>query len=152
MTLLKGLFWKLGGGRKKCIFWQNMYYNVLNTEKVKPNLTKQIQKLKVKWVLKLPMGGHNQNWFIGSWSTPILGCPRLWQIKKKYLHNEGIYKWFNCRPIFFWYQLLRKLEFLKLIVLLSHYFWCQIWDQWHKLSGNKHLYIFFYLWFKNKRV
>ena len=47
---------------------------------------------------------------------------------------------------------LQKSEFLKLIVSLFHYFWCQIWDQWHKMSGkNTHIY-FFYFWFKNKQV
>ena len=47
---------------------------------------------------------------------------------------------------------LEKSEFLKLIISFFHYFWCQNWDQWHKMSGkNTHIY-FFYGWFKNKRV
>ena len=47
---------------------------------------------------------------------------------------------------------LQKSEFLKLIISLFHYIWCQNWDQWHKMSGkNTHIY-FFYFWFKNKRV
>ena len=47
---------------------------------------------------------------------------------------------------------LQKSEFLKLIISFFHYFWCQNWDQWHKMSGkNTHIY-FFYFWFKNKRV
>ena len=46
----------------------------------------------------------------------------------------------------------QKSEFLKLIISFFHYFWCQNWDQWHKMSGkNTHIY-FFYFWFKNKRV
>ena len=46
---------------------------------------------------------------------------------------------------------LQKSEFLKLIIWFFHYFWCQNWDQWHKMSGkNTHIY-FFYFWFKNKR-
>ena len=35
-----------------------------------------------------------------------VGCPRLWRITKNSLHNEGIYKWVNLAPIFFWYELL----------------------------------------------
>ena len=47
---------------------------------------------------------------------------------------------------------LQKSEFLKLIISFFHYFWCQNWDQWHKMSGkNTHIY-FFYFWFKNKWV
>ena len=47
---------------------------------------------------------------------------------------------------------LQKSEFLKLIISFFLYFWCQNWDQWHKMSGkNTHIY-FFYLRFKNKRV
>ena len=47
---------------------------------------------------------------------------------------------------------LQKSEFLKLIILFFHYFWCQNLDQWRKMSGkNTHIY-FFYFWFKNKRV
>ena len=38
---------------------------------------------------------------------------------------------------------LQKSEFLKLIISLSHYFFCQNWDQWHKMSEkNNHVYIF----------
>ena len=40
---------------------------------------------------------------------------------------------------------LQKSEFLKLIISFFHYFWCQNWDQWHKMSGkNTHIYNFFY--------
>ena len=46
----------------------------------------------------------------------------------------------------------QKSEFLKLIIYILHYFWCQNWDQWHKMSGkNAHIY-FFYFWFKKKWV
>ena len=46
----------------------------------------------------------------------------------------------------------QKSAFLKLTILFCQYFWCQIWDQWHKLSGkNTHIF-FFYFFFKNKRV
>ena len=31
----------------------------------------------------------------------MLECPRLWQIMKNSLHNEGIYKGVNSAPIFF---------------------------------------------------
>ena len=47
---------------------------------------------------------------------------------------------------------LQKSELLNLIISFFHNFWCQNWDQWHKMSGkNTHIY-FFYFWFKNKRV
>ena len=47
---------------------------------------------------------------------------------------------------------LQKSEFVKLIISFFHYFWCQNWDQWHKMSGkNTHIY-FFYFRFKNKRA
>ena len=43
---------------------------------------------------------------------------------------------------------LQKSEFLKLIISYFHHFWCQNWDQWHKMSGkNTH-----YFCFKNKQV
>ena len=67
------------------------------------------------------------------------------------LHNEGIYKWVNSAPIFLdrnYFELLmvlsslQKSAFLKLTILFAQYFWCQNWDQWHKLSG-KHIHIFF---------
>ena len=46
----------------------------------------------------------------------------------------------------------QKSDFLKLIISFFHYFWCQNWDQRHKMSGkNTHIY-FFYFRFKNKRV
>ena len=46
----------------------------------------------------------------------------------------------------------QKSPFLKLTILFCQYFWCQIWDQWHKLSGkNTHIFFFYFL-FKNKRV
>ena len=100
MTLLKWLFWKLEGGRKKCIFWQNMYYYVLNTEKVKPNSTKWIQKLKLKWVIKLPMGGQIQNWFIGGWNIPTsvfsILLPKLfWPTVRKNCSSdrENLLRW-----------------------------------------------------------
>ena len=52
-----------------------------------------------------------------------------------------------------WFSVDRKKsEFLKLIVLLLHYFGCQIWVQWHKLSGKNTYIFFFYFWFKNKQV
>ena len=37
---------------------------------------------------------------------------------------------------------LQKSEFLKLIISFFHYFWCQNWDQWHKMSGKNNSYIF----------
>ena len=44
---------------------------------------------------------------------------------------------------------LQKSEILKLIISLFRWFWCQNWDQWHKMSEkNTHIY-FFYFWFKN---
>ena len=47
---------------------------------------------------------------------------------------------------------VRKSELLKLIISFFHYFWCQNWDYWHKMSEkNTHIY-FFYFRFKNKQV
>jgi hypothetical protein len=47
---------------------------------------------------------------------------------------------------------LQKSEFLKLIISFFHYFWCQNWDQWHKMSWkNTHICFFLFL-FKNKQV
>ena len=48
---------------------------------------------------------------------------------------------------------LQKSQFLKLNISFLHYFWCQNWDQWHKMSGkNTHIYIYFHFSFKNKRI
>ena len=49
-------------------------------------------------------------------------------------------------------QQFAKSAFLKLTVLFFQYFCCQNWDQLHKLSGKNTHIIFFYFWFKNKRV
>ena len=47
---------------------------------------------------------------------------------------------------------LQKSEILELTISFFHYFWCQNWDHWHKMSGKTiHIY-FFYFWFKNKWV
>ena len=46
----------------------------------------------------------------------------------------------------------QKSEFVKLIISFLYYFCCQNWDQWHKYSGKNTHIIFFYFWFKNKRV
>ena len=48
---------------------------------------------------------------------------------------------------YFWSS---KSEFLELIVSFFHYFWCQNWDQWQKMSGKTPIYISFYFLFKNK--
>ena len=71
-------------------------------------------------------------------------CPKINMLKGNFDTN-----YFEPLMILSSYQ---KSEFLKLIVLFLHYFWCQSWDRWHKLSGkNTHIH-FFYFWFKNKRV
>ena len=31
---------------------------------------------------------------------------------------------------------LQKSEFLKLLISFFHYFWCQNWDQWHKIDAT----------------
>ena len=47
---------------------------------------------------------------------------------------------------------LQKSVVLKLIISFFHYFWCQNWDQWHKMS-EKHTHVYFFnFWLKNKRV
>ena len=71
-------------------------------------------------------------------------CPKINMLKGNFDTN-----YFEPLMIF---SRKQKSEFLKLIVLLLHYFRCQIRVQWHKLSGkNTHIY-FSYFWFKNKRV
>ena len=46
--------------------------------------------------------------YIDKYNNPWvnLECPRSWWIMMIYHHIEGIYKWVNSAPIFFWYQLL----------------------------------------------
>ena len=62
----------------------------------------------------------------------LLHCPRINMIKGNFDTN-----YFKLLMIL---SSLQKSEFLKLIVLFLHYFWCQIWNQWHKLSGkNTHI-------------
>ena len=39
-------------------------------------------------------------------NSSLLEWPMLWRITKNSLHSEGIYKWVNWAPIFFWYKLL----------------------------------------------
>ena len=38
--------------------------------------------------------------------APLIGWPMSWQFTTIYQHNEGLYKWVNSVPIFFWYNLL----------------------------------------------
>ena len=45
---------------------------------------------------------------------------------------------------------LQKSELLKLIISFFHYFWCQHWNQWRKMSEKNPHIQFFYFWFKNK--
>ena len=105
------------------------------------------------------------------WSRSQFCCDtnKAWSIVSKVVaHHEKLltqwrykYKWVNSAPIFFLQQLLRttygpqqfaKISVLKLTILFFQYFWCQNWDQWHKLSGkNTHIYFFFF-WLKNQRV
>ena len=47
---------------------------------------------------------------------------------------------------------LQKSQFIKLNISFLHYFWCQNWDQWHKMSGKNTCIYFFYFWFKNRQV
>ena len=64
---------------------------------------------------------------------------------------KGIY-WILRIGLMGSFSSLQKSEFVKLIISFFYYFWCQNWDQWHKMSGkNTHIY-FFYFRFKNKQV
>ena len=91
----------------------------------------------------------------------ILGCPKLWRITKNSLHNEGIYKWVNLAPIFFWYELLPTTsgpqKFAKISVFIVDNFVLSIFlvpklRSVAQIEWKKHPYFFFYFWFKNKRV
>ena len=39
-------------------------------------------------------------------------------------------------------------KFVKLIISFFNYFWCQNWDQWHKMCEKNLQIYFFYFWFK----
>ena len=54
----------------------------------------------MRWLKQLKGQNNFVNW------TSTLGCPKLWRIMKNSLHNEGIYKWVNLTPMFFWHELL----------------------------------------------
>ena len=71
------------------------------------------------------------NWnsfmLLGSSSLAVaVECPMLWRITKHSLHNEGICKWVNWAPIFFWYKLLQTTygpqQFAKIGVVKVDYF------------------------------
>ena len=60
------------------------------------------------------------------WKEYLLEWPMLWRITKNSLHSEGIYKWVNWAPIFFWYKLLPTTsgpqKFAKIRVVKVDYF------------------------------
>ena len=86
---------------------------------------------------------------------------RLWSFKSRNTKLERVLHKINIPKGNYWIfriglmgslSSLQKSELLKLIISFFHYFGCQNWDQWHKMSGkNSHIY-FFYFRFKNKRV
>ena len=87
------------------------------------------------------------NTHIISWNT--LWHFRLWSFKIQ--NKKGFCIKINLSKENYWIlriglmgsiSSLGKSEFLKLISSFFHYFWCQNWDQWHKMSG-KNTHIFF---------
>ena len=86
---------------------------------------------------------------------------RLWSFKSRITKLERVLHKINIPKGNYWIlriglmaslSCLQKSKFVKLIISFFYYFWCQNWDQWHKMSGkNTHIY-FFYFRFKNKRV
>ena len=73
-----------------------------------------------------------------------LEWPILWRITKNSLRSEGIYKWVNLAPIFFWYKLLPTTsgpqKFAKIRVVKVDYFDFpgEIFEQfvWIRCLGN----------------
>ena len=89
-------------------------------------------------------GGHGQN--DSRWSFNTIKAYTNGSIPRQYFFDTNYFQ------LLMGLRSFQKSEFLKLIISFLHYFWCQNWDQWHKMSGkNTHIY-FFYFRFKNKRV
>ena len=64
------------------------------------------------------------------------------------------FRFFRLKLVYFWTESRKNIYGCFFPLNLCHWtkIWCQIWVQWHKLSGkNTHIY-FFYFRFKNKRV
>ena len=93
--------------------------------------------------------------------TCLIGCPRFWRITKNSLQSEGIYKWVNLEPIFFWYKLLpttfgpqkfAKISVFKVDSFVLSIFLVQNLGSVAQIEWKKHPCLFFYFWFKNKQV
>ena len=80
------------------------------------------------------LGGHGRNESQQSSNT------------KKAYANGSIYRQYFFDTNYFHLLLglrsFQKSAFLKLTILFCQYFWCQIWDQWHKLSRKKDMGVF----------
>ena len=79
-------------------------------------------------------------------------CNVKCQIKSKLWFHQSTYQGFQTLRQKHFFEIcerttqgrsLQILEFLKLITSFFHYFWCQNWDQWHKMSGRNTHIIFF---------
>ena len=96
----------------------------------------------LRWLLQKTRGESPEVWQYGLSSFQTGGTklerilPKNQHTQRKFLNFET---WTNGEP----HSSLQKSEFLKLILSFFHYFWCQNWDQWHKMSGkNTHIYFF----------
>ena len=62
--------------------------------------------------------------------------------KNQYAQRKLLYfeNWTNGEP-----QYLAKIRVCNVDYFIPPFFWCQNWDQWHKMSGkNTHIYFFYY--------
>ena len=94
---------------------------------------------------------------VTAWKRGICEQTVEWHRNRAYLAESGPQQYNSHRPISYQslagsLRILKKSEFLQLIISFCHYFWCQNQDLWHKMSGkNTHICIF-YFWLKNKWV
>ena len=111
------------------------------------------------WTVRLDRGTETWDWIVRLYP---LWHYRLWSFKSRdtklkiFLHKNqhtqrkllNFANWTNGEPQYI--RILQKSKFLKLIISFIHYFWCQNWDQWHKMSGkNTHIYFFKRVWAEN---
>ena len=96
-----------------------------------------------------------QNWYnsIDTWrffykENPVFPVwhYRLWIFKtrdaklERFLHKNQEKYWIWRIGLMESLSSLQKSEVLKLIISFFHYFWCQNWNQCHKMSGkNTHI-------------
>ena len=118
--------------------------HLLNTQKMRNSTLPYPVKMEYGWNF----------WLELSFIICILGCPRLWRITKNSLHNEGIYKWVNLAPMFFWHELLPTTsgpqKFAKISVFKVDNFVLSIFlvpklRSVAQIEWKKHPYLFFLL-------